>query len=90
MESTVKSNWTNGANSGVSAYTGYTTHSAKTITSRTSSEMHLPAVTASDNGKILRVVNGAWALVDPTTIYTGSGQPSSDLGTDGDIYLQTS
>ena len=85
-----KTNWTNGANSGVSAYTGYTTHSAKTITSRTSSEMHLPAVTASDNGKILRVVNGAWALVDPTTIYTGSGQPSSDLGTDGDIYLQTS
>ena len=25
----------------------------------------LPAVTASDNGKILKVVNGAWAVVDP-------------------------
>ncbi len=25
----------------------------------------LPAVTASDNGKILKVVNGAWALADP-------------------------
>lgn len=28
----------------------------------------LPAVTASDNGKILQVVNGAWALVTPTAI----------------------
>ena len=26
----------------------------------------LPAVTSADNGKILQVVNGAWALVDPT------------------------
>lgn len=25
----------------------------------------LPAVTASDNGKILKVVNGVWAVVDP-------------------------
>ena len=25
----------------------------------------LPAVTASDNGKILKVINGAWAVVDP-------------------------
>ena len=25
----------------------------------------LPAVTSADNGKILKVVNGAWALVDP-------------------------
>ena len=49
----------------------------------------LPAVTSSDNGKILRVVNGAWALVDPVTIYSGSGTPSQNLGVDGDIYLQT-
>lgn len=26
----------------------------------------LPAVNSNDNGKILKVVNGAWALVDPT------------------------
>lgn len=26
----------------------------------------LPAVSSNDNGKILKVVNGAWALVDPT------------------------
>lgn len=49
----------------------------------------LPTVTASDNGKILRVVNGAWALVDPVTVYTGASTPSSSLGEDGDIYLQT-
>jgi hypothetical protein len=52
--------------------------------------MHLPTVSASDNGKILRVVNGAWALVDPATIYSGSGTPAQNLGNDGDIYLQTS
>lgn len=50
----------------------------------------LPTVTSSDNGKILMVVNGAWALVNPTTIYTGSGTPSSGQGNNGDIYLQTS
>ena len=49
----------------------------------------LPAVTAADNGKILRVVNGAWALVDPVTIYSGQGTPAQNLGTDGDIYLQS-
>ena len=50
----------------------------------------LPAVTASDNGKILQVVNGAWALVTPTTVYTGTDVPLSSVGNDGDIYLQTS
>ena len=49
----------------------------------------LPTVTAADNGKILMVVNGAWALVSPTTIYTGTGTPSSSQGNNGDIYLQT-
>ena len=49
----------------------------------------LPAVTAADNGKILRVVNGAWALVDPVTVYSGQGAPDSALGQDGDIYLQS-
>ena len=66
------------------------THSGTTITGRTSAQIHLPAVTAADNGKILMVVNGAWALVNPTTIYTGSGTPSNDQGNNGDIYLQTS
>ena len=49
----------------------------------------LPDVTAADNGKILRVVNGAWQVVSPTTVYSGSGTPSQNLGVDGDIYLQT-
>lgn len=31
----------------------------------------LPDVTASDNGKTLMVVNGAWALVQPSTLYSG-------------------
>ena len=49
----------------------------------------LPAVTAADNGKVLMVVNGAWALVTPSTVYTGSSTPDSQTGNDGDIYLQT-
>jgi hypothetical protein len=50
----------------------------------------LPAVTAADNGKILQVVNGAWALVTPSTVYSGTDVPLSSIGVDGDIYLQTS
>ena len=50
----------------------------------------VPAFSASDNGKILGVVNGALAWVTPSTIYTGTGTPSSTQGNDGDIYLQTS
>ena len=75
---------------GVATTANVSTHSGTTIPSATSSQMHLPAVTAADNGKILMVVNGQWALVNPTTIYTGSGTPSSGQGNDGDIYLQTS
>lgn len=50
----------------------------------------LPTVTSSDNGKTLMVVNGVWTLVNPTTIYSGSGLPDSSQGNNGDIYLQTS
>jgi hypothetical protein len=50
----------------------------------------VPSFTSADNGKILGVVNGQLAWVTPTTIYTGSGAPSSSQGNDGDIYLQTS
>ena len=50
----------------------------------------LPPVTSADNGKILTVVNGTPTWVTPTTIYTGTGTPSSSQGVDGDIYLQTS
>ena len=50
----------------------------------------LPSVTAADNGKTLMVVNGVWTLVSPSTIYVGTGTPSSQQGSDGDIYLQTS
>ena len=62
-------------NTGSSALT-LNTHTAVTIANGTSSQMHLPTVSASDNGKILRVVNGAWALVDPATIYSGSTAPA--------------
>lgn len=49
----------------------------------------LPAVTSSDNGKVLGVLNGAWAAVQPVTIYSGTSSPSSSTGSDGDIYIQT-
>lgn len=50
----------------------------------------LPTVSASDNGKILQVVDGQWQLVTPTVVYTGNGTPDNLLGNNGDIYLQTS
>ena len=50
----------------------------------------LPSVTSSDNGNILQVVSGEWQQVTPTTIYSGSSAPSSSLGKNGDIYIQTS
>lgn len=50
----------------------------------------LPTVTSSDNGKVLQVVNGAWALVMPTAIYSGTSTPNNSVGNDGDLYLQTS
>lgn len=87
----------NNASSGASAYTGVTAlsgattaHTATTIANGTSSQMHLPTVSATDNGKILQVKNGVWSLETPVSIYTGSGTPAKNLGKDGDIYLQTS
>jgi hypothetical protein len=67
-----------------------TTHTATTIANGTSSQMHLPTVSASDNGKILLVKNGAWSLETPVTVYSGSNAPNPNMGNDGDIYLQTS
>lgn len=71
------------AASGASAATALTTHISDT-------SVHLPSVTAENNGKILQVVDGQWQLVTPTVVYTGSDAPSNTLGNNGDIYLQTS
>ena len=49
----------------------------------------LPTVSASDNGKVLMVVNGAWALVNPVTLYSGSTAPNNSQGNNGDIYVQS-
>ena len=50
----------------------------------------VPEPRSADNGKVLMVVNGAYTLVSPTTLYTGSSAPSSSQGVNGDVYLQTS
>ena len=49
----------------------------------------LPAVTSSDNGKILMVVNGQWQLVSPSVLYSGQGLPNNAQGNNGDLYMQT-
>lgn len=49
----------------------------------------LPTVSSTDNGKVLRVVNGHWTLVEPAIIYSGEGNPDDESGKDGDIYIQT-
>ena len=65
------------------------TKSNNTWGSWQSSILMLPTVTSSDNGKILMVVNGAWTLVSPSILYSGSGAPNNAQGNDGDIYVQT-
>lgn len=54
------------------------------------SDFHIPAITSDDNGKILQVVNGdlAYVSIDIKTVYSGTTEPSDDVGEDGDIYLQ--
>ena len=49
----------------------------------------LPTVTNTDDGKALKVINGAWTLVDAITVYTGTSTPANTLGSNGDLYLQT-
>lgn len=94
--STIRTNAESGATAYQNMITGVTINgSAATITNKNASiaietGSGLPSVTSQDNGKILQVVNGQWALVTPSTIYTGQGAPDNLLGIDGDIYLQTS
>lgn len=78
------------SHSGYATTGNLNTHSATTVAGGTSTGMHLPTVTATDNGKVLQVVSGAWALTSPITVYNGSSAPASSLGNNGDIYLQTS
>jgi len=68
----------------------FSTHSGETVSGLTSSQKHLPQVTASDDRKVLMVVDGEWQLVRPVTLFTGNNAPSSSQGIDGDLYLQTS
>ena len=49
----------------------------------------LPTVSSSDNGKVLMVVDGAWQLVSPVSLYSGSSAPSNSQGNNGDIYVQS-
>lgn len=48
----------------------------------------LPAVNSTYNGKILQVVDGAWALVTPLNLYSGTGTPNNTQGNNGDLYMQ--
>jgi len=72
----------NNASSGASAYSLVVSHTGNT-------GIHLPVVTSNDNGKVLKVVDGSWALVSTVTVYSGSIPPQSNLGNNGDIYIQT-
>lgn len=49
----------------------------------------IPSINSANNGQILQVVNGAWTLVSPVTVYTGSDAPNNNNGNNGDIYLQS-
>ena len=49
----------------------------------------LPIVDEANNNQILQVVDGAWKVTTPTVIYVGTAEPTSEIGEDGDLYLQT-
>ena len=66
------------------------TLSSSTVAHIANTTIHLPAVTSSDNGKVLMVVNGQWSASTPLTVYSGNNAPDNLLGNNGDIYLQTS
>ena len=68
------------------------THSGAQIDVGIDRAMTVPAVSASDNNKVMMVQNGVWAARSITmqVYYTGTSAPSSSLGNDGDIYIQTS
>lgn len=68
------------------------THSGAQIDAGIDRAMTVPAVSSSDNNKIMMVKSGAWSAQKITmqVYYTGTSAPSSSLGNDGDIYIQTS
>lgn len=70
--------------------TGATGGTQRTLQSDLDAIRQLPAVSSTDNGKILQVVNGQWTLVSPVNIYSGNGSPNNSQGDNGDLYLQTS
>ena len=67
-----------------------TTLSSSTVAHIANTTIHLPAVTSSDNGMVLRVVNGVWTVSSPINVYSGNNAPDNSMGNNGDIYLQTS
>ena len=68
----------------------FQTLSSSVNTHIASSQIHLPNVSNSDNGKVLVVRNGQFVLETPSIIYTGQDTPNNSIGNDGDLYLQTS
>lgn len=62
--------------------TAFTAHTAST-------SVHLPAVSSSDNGKVMMVSGGTWVLATPVSIYSGSDAPNNANGNNGDLYFQT-
>ena len=66
------------------------TLSSSTVAHVANTTIHLPAVTSSDNGKVLKVVDGVWTVSVPINVYSGNNSPDNSMGNNGDIYLQTS
>jgi hypothetical protein len=48
-------------------------------------------ITEADKDKFLKAVDGKWTFVEMKfqKIYVGNAAPASDLGVDGDVYIQT-
>lgn len=75
--------------SGITTFSCDEIRDAKLSAHTENSALHLPQVTSIDDGKIIQVVNGKFALVTPITVYYGNETPNNSIGTNGDIYLQS-
>ena len=55
----------------------------------------VPSSTSDDDGKVLSILNGVavWTYIDNIIsiqkYYTGTEDPTSSIGSDGDLYLKT-
>lgn len=79
-----------GASKGATAYQKPSGNIPKTDLATAVQNALLPSYSTGNNNQVLTIINGTPAWVSVASVYSGTSAPSNSLGTDGDIYIQTS